>query len=563
MRRKIVWVALVCLFLGALLGVLYVKTPQWIATYVEERMPGLKVGRVELGYPEVVFHDSHIERTWFKGTLRRMYADLDRNVRIEGGHVDIDFDKRPKTDGDPKPKAVQLKSIILDTFTIKRKMVTVEGDYLTSYGNVHCFNAASVRTTDSKVLAYLHIPMVSLTHGCLNDSKITIKSAMMGVHFPKDIPTFDHPKLVELTDIEIHTRDEFFKIKRLYFGGTPGMDASTVSVAYKQNILQVDADTLKVNHSWVSPDEKTFKDVKLTLDVAKKTGTLSSEAAVVSFDVDNRHVQGDQTCNEWVSALPEPPAGALQELYGAFSGRLSFEVSAEPTPRFNVKNSCKVDCSAEPLKELKQKFEYEVYDKNGKLFTRESGPGSKDWVPLHRFPVNIPSAFIRMEDPGFLGHKGILPASLKVALEQNLDRGRFYRGGSTITQQLAKNLWLKRHKTIGRKVEEAFLTIALESCLTKDQILELYFNVIEYGPNLYGIGPATQTYFDKPVERLTLQEAYFLAALLRNPKAALKPDQGGLAQARYLMASLAKNGMLAEELVPPSDDLDTSGWETQ
>jgi membrane peptidoglycan carboxypeptidase len=168
-----------------------------------------------------------------------------------------------------------------------------------------------------------------------------------------------------------------------------------------------------------------------------------------------------------------------------------------------------------------------------------------------------------MEDPSFLSHRGILTASLKVALEQNMAKGYFFRGGSTITQQLAKNLWLKRHKTVGRKVEEAFLTMALESCLTKTEILELYLNVVELGPDVYGIGPALKHYFNKGPGEMSLDEAYYLAGLLPRPQGAKPPYEGGLEQARKRMARLAANGLLDEDLVPTTENkYDISDWKT-
>jgi membrane carboxypeptidase/penicillin-binding protein PbpC len=117
--------------------------------------------------------------------------------------------------------------------------------------------------------------------------------------------------------------------------------------------------------------------------------------------------------------------------------------------------------------------------------------------------------------------------------------------------QLAKNLYLRRDKTLSRKLQEAGLTLLLEQSLNKRRLLELYLNVIEYGPGIYGIGPAARYYFDTTPERLSLAQSFFLGSILPNPKAQhfgadglLKP--GWLKQLRYLMAIAAKRGHITE-----------------
>jgi hypothetical protein len=275
------------------------------------------------------------------------------------------------------------------------------------------------------------------------------------------------------------------------------------------------------------------------------------------------HISGKESCNNWVEAMPTPMPIALQQAKGHFTGDLSFEVKRDPTPSFRVKESCRFECGAEPIKSLKSgRVQYMAYDKDDKMFERTTGPGSKDWVSIASLPPHIGKAFITLEDPGFLSHHGIIPQALENSLKDNLKLGRFFRGGSTITMQLAKNLWLKRDKTVGRKAQEALLTLALESCLSKAEILELYMNVVEMGPNLYGIGPAAKRYFHKEVADLEPDEAFYLAALLPHPRKAIPPESGGLEQVRGLMRTLGARGLINEALVPVRDsEVDRSGWD--
>lgn len=130
----------------------------------------------------------------------------------------------------------------------------------------------------------------------------------------------------------------------------------------------------------------------------------------------------------------------------------------------------------------------------------------------------LKNAVLISEDSGFYGHSGFDWDELRSSLEKNIRHGRAVRGGSTITQQLAKNVFLNSEKSFSRKIREAFLTVQIETLLTKDKIFEKYLNVIEFGPNIYGVEAASQYYFSKPSSQLNLLEAAYLTFLIPNPK---------------------------------------------
>ena len=121
-------------------------------------------------------------------------------------------------------------------------------------------------------------------------------------------------------------------------------------------------------------------------------------------------------------------------------------------------------------KSLKRKFSRTVYGAKGEPVELESGPGTKDWVPYLRMSRFLTAAVQTTEDPGFFRHKGVDVGAVENSIKQDLESGKFVRGASTVTMQLAKNLWLTRSKTISRKVQEAFLTTYLEQVLTKEEI---------------------------------------------------------------------------------------------
>lgn len=144
-------------------------------------------------------------------------------------------------------------------------------------------------------------------------------------------------------------------------------------------------------------------------------------------------------------------------------------------------------------------------------------PSSPDFIALSDVPPLFVRALLLSEDAGFYGHRGIDLRELPNALVTNWSRGGAARGASTITQQLAKNLFLSRDKQLGRKLQELAITFLLESALGKDRILEIYLNIIEWGPDLRGLRPAARHYFGREPQALTPAQMAFLVAIIPGP----------------------------------------------
>lgn len=140
------------------------------------------------------------------------------------------------------------------------------------------------------------------------------------------------------------------------------------------------------------------------------------------------------------------------------------------------------------------------------------------WIPYASISLHAKRAVVAAEDSGFMTHSGFDWRGIENAFQRNLKKGRIVAGGSTITQQLAKNLFLSASKNPFRKAQEAVVTVMLEACLDKRRILELYLNVIEWGNNVYGIEAAARHYYRVPASRLTPAQASRLAAMIPNPK---------------------------------------------
>lgn len=186
-----------------------------------------------------------------------------------------------------------------------------------------------------------------------------------------------------------------------------------------------------------------------------------------------------------------------------------------------------------------------ILDRSGREVAIYGGPGSRA-VPIERLPQHVLDAVIATEDRRFHSHFGIDPLGIIRAAFINLTSGRVVQGGSTITQQLAKNLYLGPQQTLKRKLQEAILAIGLESRFSKDEILELYLNRVYFGAGTYGIEAASERYFAKSATELTLREAALVAGLLKAPSRydPTRNPQGAAERMRIVVANMVDAGLL-------------------
>ena len=170
------------------------------------------------------------------------------------------------------------------------------------------------------------------------------------------------------------------------------------------------------------------------------------------------------------------------------------------------------------------------------------------WVSLSKISPYLVKAVLIGEDDKFWTHEGFDYEAIQKALERDIQAGKFKFGGSTISQQLAKNLYLSPAKNPLRKIREAVITWRMERALSKRRILELYLNVVEWGDGIFGIEAASRHYYGKPSSELTPQEAARLAAVLPNPR-----RYGPLSDQRYVVnrSNLIYNVMIKRGIVVP------------
>ena len=232
------------------------------------------------------------------------------------------------------------------------------------------------------------------------------------------------------------------------------------------------------------------------------------------------------SCQALLDATPRGLMPLLTSLRmsGTFAvqAQLDFdsEHPSETRVRMNVANDCHIEQVPAELspRRFGSLWQRVVKGANKQPIEIDSGPGSADWVPMDAISPFMETAVQVCEDGHFLQHRGFDFEAIQNSIKDNLIKGRFARGASTITMQLAKNLYLSKEKTLGRKLQEAVLTQLLEQELSKRELLELYLNVIEYAPGVYGIGPAAHYYFAKRPSDLSLGQSLYIASILPNPE---------------------------------------------
>ncbi|MDQ5986957.1 MAG: Biosynthetic peptidoglycan transglycosylase [Syntrophus sp. SKADARSKE-3] len=241
----------------------------------------------------------------------------------------------------------------------------------------------------------------------------------------------------------------------------------------------------------------------------------------------------DFSIGKAVSTLPRSFHSDLPDLKveGKIMGKFYFYVDLEKAASLDYRFEGKY----EPVKVLslgsrvninsrKSSFHHTVRTPKGKMITFLVGEGNPRYVPIKDIPQSLISAVCTAEDGGFFSHKGFNQRQIRNSIVENLEAGRIVRGASTISMQVAKNLFLSQERTFNRKLEEMFITMALEQHLSKERIMEIYLNIIEWGDGIYGIGQAANYYFNKTPQELKPVESAFLASIIARPRKNWKPD---------------------------------------
>lgn len=214
------------------------------------------------------------------------------------------------------------------------------------------------------------------------------------------------------------------------------------------------------------------------------------------------------------------------EAIGSFNYALKFEYNNHKPNELIFDSSLKPDglkitkYGEADLSKINGPFTYRAIDKGVAQRPIFVGSGNWNYTPLSMMSPYLKKCVLTSEDPSFMEHRGFINSAFKESITKNIKTKEFTRGASTISMQLVKNVFLTREKTLSRKLEEILLVYILENnhISSKDRMLEVYFNIIEWGPNIYGIAEASQFYFQKKPWDLNVNQCLFLAQIIPSPK---------------------------------------------
>jgi hypothetical protein len=279
-------------------------------------------------------------------------------------------------------------------------------------------------------------------------------------------------------------------------------------------------------------------------------------------------------CKALLSSVPSALLPALQgtELGGTFGARGHFAFDSRAPDdldlQYDIQDRCRMVQVPEDFApdRFRQSFLHRIYLPDGSTADELTGPGTANWTALEDISPYMQVAVMTTEDGAFPRHHGFNHYAIRASIIANLKARRFVRGASTITMQLAKNLFLTRDKTLARKLEELVLTDYLEQTFTKDALVELYLNVIEFGPAIYGITSAAEYYFGRTPAELNLAECLFLSTLLPAPlrysamRDGEQPTEGWMRTLHTLMQVAHRNGLITDAELAEAQDQPVKFW---
>ena len=339
---------------------------------------------------------------------------------------------------------------------------------------------------------------------------------------------------------------------------------------------------LEVFHSALSPDTIDLDKggLEYKLRVGGNYAELDSASSVVFNQLDfhpylraSKNGRWHFTASVQKDAFPAQhlfaslPAGLFHHLQGIQTeGKLGYDFLLDVD--FNQLDSLKFHSDLEGygfhirslggsnLAKMSGEFEYTAYDGDRPVRTFLVGSSNPSFRSLEAISPLLQEAIMQSEDGHFYYHQGFYPGAIQEALAYDLGVGRFARGGSSITMQLVKNVFLNKHKNIARKLEEALIVWLIENqhLTSKHRMYEVYLNIAEWGPMVYGAAEAAHFYFDKEPSDLTLSEAVFMASVIPRPKHfywSFAPDgtlrEGQVNYFRQIARRLAVKGLITDE----------------
>lgn len=347
------------------------------------------------------------------------------------------------------------------------------------------------------------------------------------------------------------------KIKVPYFDERYNLQSSFDSIRLKVTEIEMESGELHINgsssvrnftinHPKIASKDVVIKNARLDYKFVLGENFIaldSSSTAVLNKIKCHPYVSYDNefdkiytlkvkipkmSAQNFITSLPEGLFTHFQgmEVTGNFDYKLNLAINKDHPNKtvfdsqFNKENLEILKYGEANLTKLNGPFMYHAIINGIEQRGVMVGPSNPNYTPLSQISPYLRKCVLTTEDPSFFSHRGFIKEAFKQSIVKNIRTRKFSRGGSTISMQLIKNAFLTREKTLSRKLEEILLVYIMENnhIVSKERMLEVYFNIIEWGPNVYGIGEAAHYYFQKHPSQLTLNECLYLANIIPSPR---------------------------------------------
>lgn len=373
--------------------------------------------------------------------------------------------------------------------------------------------------------------------------------------------------ITTFSDIHITLDNLEMESGELHIDGMAAIDNLTVNhpkIASKDVVIKkAEFDyRLVIGNDFLAVDSTSIAKLnKITVHPFAKYSTSKDTVYALKVGIPKMEAQ------DFIESLPKGLFSNFEgmQAQGSFDYQLDFEFNKNKPDALIFESKITKDqfkilkYGEADLSKLNGEFVYNAIENGRKQRSVLVGTGNSYFTPLSEISPFLQKALLTFEDPQFYNHAGFSTEAFKQSIAKNIKTKKFSRGASTISMQLVKNVFLTREKTLSRKMEEILLVYLLENnrLVSKARMLEVYFNVIEWGPNVFGIGESAQFYFEKKPMDLTLNESLFLASIVPSPKKFmwLFDDQGNQKPYAVSKQKMYKNIMLNRGLIEAQDSI--------
>ncbi|WP_300569485.1 transglycosylase domain-containing protein [Flavobacterium sp.] len=403
---------------------------------------------------------------------------------------------------DPRDRKADLKFFNSDTTKIRLPYIDERFNLLSSFDNIHLkLDKLEMESGELHIDGVVSIDDFMLNHARIAQKDVVIKKAQFDYRFllGSDFISIDSSSTAQLNNIKVHPFVEY------------------------------------------NTEEDTIYKLQVTIPKMK--------------------------AQDFITSLPKGLFTHFEgmEAEGNFNYKLDFKYNKNKPnalvfdSKLNKENLKITKYGLANLSKLNGEFSYRAIEKGVPQRAIFVGSSNPNFTPLDQISPYLEKCVLTSEDPSFFNHRGFINEAFKQSIVKNIRTKKFSRGASTISMQLVKNVFLTREKTLSRKLEEILLVYILENnrIASKSRMLEVYFNVIEWGPNVYGIGEAAQFYFQKKPIDLNLKECLFLASIVPKPKKFMWQFDGEGNQKSYAekQQDFIRNLLLRRALITAEDTI--------